>query len=63
MTEGDFYPKPFFMTPEKAAASIIKGIKKEKTLIQFPRPIVLGSKLLKAMPGFLYERIAARIKK
>jgi short-subunit dehydrogenase len=63
MTEGDLYPKPFLMTPEKAAAIIIKGIKKEKSLIQFPLPIVLGSKLLKAMPGFLYERLAARIKR
>jgi short-subunit dehydrogenase len=63
MTERDLYPKPFLMTPEKAAAIIIKGIKKEKSMIQFPLPIVLGSKLLKAMPGFLYERIAARIKR
>jgi short-subunit dehydrogenase len=63
MTEGNLYPKPFLMTPEKAAAIIIKGIIKEKTMIQFPLPIVLASKLLKAMPGFLYERIAARIKR
>ena len=63
MTEGNRYPKPFLMTPERAAAIIIKGIKKEKSMIQFPLPIVLGSKLLKAMPGFLYERIAARIKR
>jgi len=63
MTEGNLYPKPFLMTPEKAAAIIIKGIIKEKTMIQFPLPIVLGSKLLKAMPDFLYERIAARIKR
>jgi short-subunit dehydrogenase len=63
MTEGNLYPKPFLMTPEKSAAIIIKGIIKEKTMIQFPLPIVLASKLLKAMPGFLYERIAARIKR
>jgi len=63
MTERALYPRPFLMTPEKAAAIIIKGIKKEKTMIQFPLPIVLGSKLLKVMPGFLYDRIAARIKR
>ena len=63
MTERASYPKPFLMTPEKAAAIIIRGIKKEKSLIQFPLPIVLGSKLLRAMPGFLYERIAARVRR
>lgn len=63
MTEGEFYPKPFLMTPEKAAAVIIKGIKKEKAVVQFPLPVVLGSKLLKVMPGFMYERFAARIKR
>lgn len=63
MTAGDLNPKPFLMNPEKAAAVIVKGIKKEKTVIQFPLPTVLGSKLVKAMPGFLYERIAVRIKR
>ena len=63
MTEAELYPKPFLMTPEKAAAVIIKGIKKEKAVIQFPLPVVLGSKLLKVMPGFMYERFAARIKR
>ena len=63
MTERALYPKPFLITPEKAAAIIIKGIRREKNLIQFPLPIVLGSKLLKAMPSFLYERIATRIKR
>ena len=63
MTEGALYPQPFLMTPEKAAAIIIKGIKREKSLIQFPLPIVLGSKLAKAMPRFLYEWIAARMKR
>ena len=63
MTAGDPNPKPFLMSPEKAAAIIVKGIKKEKSLIQFPLPIVLGSKLVKSMPGFLYERIASRIKR
>jgi short-subunit dehydrogenase len=63
MTEGEHYPKPFLMTPEKAAAVIIKGIKKEKAVIQFPLPVVLGTKLLKVMPGFMYERFAARIKR
>jgi short-subunit dehydrogenase len=63
MTEGDLYPQPFLMTPEKAAAVIIKGIKKGRARIEFPLPVVLGSKLLKVMPGSMYERFAARIKR
>lgn len=63
MTAGDLYPKPFLISPEKAAAIIIKGIQKEKMMIQFPLPIVLASKLIKTMPGFLYDKIAARIKR
>jgi short-subunit dehydrogenase len=63
MTERARYPKPFLMSAEKAAAIIIKGMKKEKSVIQFPLPIVLAAKLVRAMPGFLYERIAARIKR
>jgi short-subunit dehydrogenase len=63
MVEGSRYPMPFLMPAERAARIIVKGIKKEKRTIQFPRPTVWGSKLLKVMPDFLYERIAARIKK
>ena len=62
MTEKGLYPKPFLLSPEKAAAIIIRGIKKDKTRIEFPLPIALASKVLKVMPGFMYERIAARIR-
>ncbi|MDP2914517.1 MAG: SDR family NAD(P)-dependent oxidoreductase [Candidatus Aminicenantes bacterium] len=63
MTEKNQYHMPFLMPADKAAGIIIKGIKKEKTLIQFPLPAVLGSKLLKMMPDFMFEMIAGRIKK
>jgi short-subunit dehydrogenase len=63
MIDSEPYPKPFLMSPEKAAATIIKGIQKEKALIQFPLPIVLGTKLVQVMPGFLYDWLAAKIQK
>ncbi|MCX6564159.1 MAG: SDR family NAD(P)-dependent oxidoreductase [Candidatus Aminicenantes bacterium] len=63
MTERNQYHMPFLMPADKAAGIIIKGIKKEKRLIQFPLPMVLGTKLLKAMPDFMFEMIAGRIKK
>jgi len=63
MTEGNQYHMPFLMPAEKAAGIIIKGIKKEKKLIQFPLPTVLSTRLLKMMPDFMFEMIAGRIKK
>ena len=63
MTQGARYPQPFLMTPEKAAAVITRGIKREKRVIEFPLPLVLGAKLIKAMPGFMFEEIAARTKR
>jgi len=60
MTAANRYRMPFVMTAEKAAQIIVRGMKKDKRLIQFPQRTVLGTKLLKAMPDALYERIAAR---
>lgn len=63
MTEENRYHMPFLMPADKAAGIIIQGIKKEKRLIQFPLPTVLGTRLLKMMPDVVFERIAGRIKK
>jgi len=63
MTEKNQYYMPFLMPAERAAAIIVRGLKKEKRLIQFPLPMVLSAKLLKAMPDFMFERIAGRIKR
>jgi len=55
MTDKNEFHMPFLMDPEKAAQIIIKGIKKEKRIIQFPLPIVLGTRLISIMPGTLFE--------
>ena len=57
--KNDFY-MPLLMEPEKAADIIVKGIKKEKITIQFPLPIVLGSKLLKIMPNRIYDFLMSK---
>ncbi len=46
---------PFLMSAEKAAKIIIDGIKKEKRIIQFPLPTVLGAKLIRIVPDFLFD--------
>jgi short-subunit dehydrogenase len=55
MTDKNEFHMPFLMDVEKAAGIILKGIKKEKRIIQFPLPIVLGSKFLEIIPGFLFD--------
>ena len=63
MTDGNRYHMSFIMTADKAARIIIKGIKKEKKVIQFPVSTAMGSWLLRAMPNFLFEMIAEKIKR
>ena len=60
MTEKNKFRMPFIMTVEKAGKIIFNGIQKEKSVIQFPLPTVIGSKLVGALPTFIYERLAAK---
>jgi short-subunit dehydrogenase len=48
------------LTVEKAARVIIRGIKKGKRVIQFPFPIVFGSKIIKILPNFLFDYFAGK---
>lgn len=63
MTDDNTIPMPFIVSAEKAAAIILRGIKKEKKFILFPFPIWVSSKCIRVMPNFLYEFIAAKFKK
>ncbi len=60
MTDKNEFYMPFLMDVEKAADIIVKGIKKGKTIIQFPLPVVLGSKFLKIMPNKLYDFLMSK---
>lgn len=57
--KNDFY-MPFLISVEKAAEIIIKGIKKEKPLIEFPLRTSLASKIVKYMPRSLFEYLFSR---
>lgn len=63
MTAANDFKMPFIVSAEKAAALILKGIKKEKKYVQFPFAMWASSKAIKFMPNFLYEPIAAQVKK
>jgi len=46
------------ISAKKAAEKIISGIEKEKTIIQFPFPTVLGAKIIGMLPNWVYRLIA-----
>jgi short-subunit dehydrogenase len=55
MTARNNFKMPFLMDPEKAADIIVKGLKKEKRIIQFPLITVIGSKFIGLLPVRLFE--------
>ncbi len=55
MTEKNEFQMPFLMNVEKASRIILKGIIKEKGIIQFPLRTVWGDKLLKILPDFIFD--------
>jgi short-subunit dehydrogenase len=55
MTDKNEFYMPFLMDVEKATKIILNGIKKEKKIIRFPLPIVLGAKLVKILPDKLFD--------
>lgn len=58
MTDKNEFWMPFLMNVEKASKIILKGIKKEKRIVQFPLPTVLGAKLLRFLPNSLFDYFA-----
>ena len=57
MISENKFKMPFLMNVEKAAAIIVKGIKNEKKIIQFPLGTVLGGKVLKVLPNCIFDFI------
>lgn len=60
MTDKNDFPMPFLMNTEKAARIILKGIKKEKRIIEFPFLTALGSKIIGVLPDFIFDFFAAK---
>jgi len=58
MTDQNKFKMPFMISAKKAAEKIISGIEKEKTIIQFPFPTVLGAKIIGMLPNWVYRLIA-----
>lgn len=60
MTDKNKFHMPFLMDVEKAAKIIISGIKKGKKIIQFPLPMVMGAKMFKITPDWLFDYLMSK---
>lgn len=60
MTAKNKFKMPFLMDAGRAAQKIINGVKKEKKIIEFPVGTILGGKLLKILPNFLFDYLTAK---
>lgn len=62
MVASNKFKMPVLMNVEKAAAVIVKGIKKERKIIQFPIGTVIGGNIIKVLPNFIYDFLLMKLK-
>ncbi|MDQ5848450.1 MAG: SDR family oxidoreductase [Pseudomonadota bacterium] len=60
MTRVNRYRMPFLLSPDEAAQRIARVIAARRRLAVIPWQMAAVSVLLRAMPGWLYDRLAAR---
>lgn len=60
MTDKNEFYMPLLMDADKAAGIIIKGIKKEKRIIQFPLRMAILTGLVRWLPRSLFEYLAGK---
>jgi NAD(P)-dependent dehydrogenase (short-subunit alcohol dehydrogenase family) len=61
LTDRNRFPMPFIQPADRAARRIVDGIAKGKREIHFPRRLTIPLKLLRCLPGGLYDRIFSRM--
>jgi hypothetical protein len=60
LTRVNRFHMPFLLTPDDAAKRIARAIARQPRLAVIPWQMALVAAGLRAMPGWLYDRIAAR---
>jgi short-subunit dehydrogenase len=60
MTRVNRFRMPFLLTADEAARRIARVIAAKRRLAVIPWQMALASVLLRAMPGWLYDRLASR---
>lgn len=61
LTDKNDFKMPFLITPEDAAKEILKGLKKEKFEIHFPKKFTLLLKILRLLPYKIFFFITKKI--
>jgi short-subunit dehydrogenase len=61
LTDQNDFPMPFLIPPEDAANRIIKGLKKGRHDIEFPKRFTWTIRVLGNLPQILIDRMAARM--
>ena len=62
LTQKNRFPMPFLMDADQAAARILGAIAAGRRVYGFPWPTWLAVKSLTWLPGWLYDRLASRMK-
>lgn len=60
LTQVNHHPMPFLVKVDKAAAIIVKGIRKKKRVINFPFVFSCIVKILTLMPRWMFQRIMSQ---
>lgn len=55
MTDKNEFKMPLLMQPPKAAKIIRRKIEKGRSIVQFPWPIVMATRLIKILPNWIYD--------
>ncbi len=61
LTDRNRFPMPFLLEPEDAARRIIRGLQRRRFEIAFPWRFILGLKLFRLLPYWLYFPLVRRI--
>lgn len=60
MTDKNKFKMPFLMSVEKGSKIIIKGLQKDKRIIEFPFPTTISAKFLRMIPTKWFEYLASK---
>ncbi len=55
MTDKNEFKMPLLMQPNKAAMIIRRKIEKGRSIVQFPWPIVMSTRIIKNIPNWIYD--------
>ncbi|MEW4566483.1 SDR family NAD(P)-dependent oxidoreductase [Tautonia sp. JC769] len=61
MTEASRHVQPWMMDADRAAAIILKGIARGRRRVDFPAPTLALMRLVRFLPGSVYDRLAPRV--